>query len=83
MNIIYIFSQTFSNQFKIIFDALDTEFHKLVEHPCMAKLKARSVWVHVEMPGQEFDAPDLPDAFGYPSMDDLGDDLVNVLNYFK
>ena len=61
----------------------DTEFHKLVEHPCMAKLKARSVWIHVEMPGQEFDAPDLPDSYNYPSMDDIANDLVNVLNYFK
>lgn len=49
----------------------------------MAKLKARSVWVHVEIPGQEFDAPDLPDSFHFPSMDDIGEDLVDVLNYFK
>ncbi|XP_054165492.1 uncharacterized protein ZK1073.1-like [Oppia nitens] len=60
-----------------------TEFHKLVEHPCMAKLKARSVWLHVEIPGQEFDAPDLPESLEFPSMDTLAEELVNVLNYFN
>ncbi|CAG2172381.1 unnamed protein product, partial [Oppiella nova] len=53
-----------------------TEFHKLVEHPCMAKLKARSVWIHVDLPGQEFDAPDLPEGFTFPSMDQIADDLL-------
>lgn len=62
---------------------LDREFHKLTEHPCMAKLRARSVWIHVDLPGQEFDAADLPEKFVYPSMDDIAHDLVNVLNFFK
>lgn len=64
-------------------DFPDTEFHKLTEHPCMGKLKARSVWVHVDLPGQEFDASDLPDSFNYPSMDDLAESLGCVLNHFK
>lgn len=49
----------------------------------MAKLRARSVWIHVDLPGQEFDAADLPEKFVYPSMDDIAHDLVNVLNFFK
>ncbi|RWS11352.1 uncharacterized protein B4U79_04755 [Dinothrombium tinctorium] len=60
-----------------------TEFHRLVEHPCMAKLKARSVWVHVELPGQEFEAPDLSDSYSFPSMQEIGEDLVHVLNFFN
>ncbi|RWS20290.1 uncharacterized protein B4U80_04569, partial [Leptotrombidium deliense] len=49
----------------------------------MAKLKARSVWIHVELPGQEFDAPDLSDSYTFPSMQDISQDLVHVLNYFN
>ncbi|KAI1303203.1 Uncharacterized protein HDE_02292 [Halotydeus destructor] len=59
------------------------EFHKLVEHPCMAKLKARSVWIHVEIPGQEFDAADLPDNYTFPSIQDFAEDIVLVLNFFN
>ncbi|XP_015789206.1 uncharacterized protein ZK1073.1 [Tetranychus urticae] len=60
-----------------------TEFHKLVEHSCMGKLKARSVWIHIEVPGQEFDAPDLPDSFPFPSMQDLSEDIPAILDFFK
>ena len=69
--------------FDLIASFTDREFHKLVEHPCMAKLKARSVWIHVEIPGQEFEAVDLPDSYTFPSMQDFAEDLVLVLNYFK
>lgn len=62
---------------------LDTEFHKLVEHPCMTKLKARSVFIHVELPGQEYDAPDLSENFTFPSIQDFADDLIHVLDFFK
>lgn len=62
---------------------LDQEFHQLVEHPCMRKLKSRSVWVHVDMPGQEYDSLDLPPYFEFPSFDKICRDLIEVLNYFK
>lgn len=62
--------------------ATDTEYHKLVEHPCMTKLKSRSVWVHVDLPGQECDANDLPIHFQFPSFDKIAEDLIKVLDYF-
>ena len=61
----------------------DHEFHKLVEHPCMARLKSRSVWIHVDLPGQEFDSPDLPQYFDFPSLDKIAADLLAVIDYFK
>lgn len=39
----------------------DTEFEKLVEHPSMMDVKDRSIFIHVDLPGQEDRAPDLPD----------------------
>ncbi|UYV68574.1 hypothetical protein LAZ67_6000122 [Cordylochernes scorpioides] len=36
------------------------EFHVLTEHPTMEKINARSVFLHVEAPGHEMDAADLP-----------------------
>ena len=40
---------------------VDTSFHDFVEHPCMAEIKERSVFIHVDIPGQEDNAPDLAD----------------------
>lgn len=40
---------------------LDTSFHDFVEHPCMTEIKERSVFIHVDIPGQEDHAPDLPE----------------------
>ena len=49
----------------------------------MAKLKAKSVWIHFEIPGQEFDAPDLPESFNFPTMQEISDDIETILNYFE
>ncbi|XP_022247744.1 uncharacterized protein ZK1073.1-like [Limulus polyphemus] len=43
-----------------------TEFHSFTEHPSMARIKSRSVFIHVEIPGQEHDAPDLPVGHNFP-----------------
>ncbi|XP_076316869.1 uncharacterized protein ZK1073.1-like isoform X2 [Tachypleus tridentatus] len=59
-----------------------TEFHSFTEHPAMARIKSRSVFIHVEIPGQEHDAPDLPAGYVFPSMQDLGEDMLNILDYF-
>ena len=39
---------------------LDTQYLDFVSHPRMHRIRHRSVWVHVVLPGQELDAPDLP-----------------------
>ena len=33
---------------------------EFVEHPKMAAIRTRTVWVHVDVPGQGQDAKDLP-----------------------
>lgn len=40
---------------------IDDEFCKFVDHPSMLDVKERSVFVHVDLPGQEDHAQDLPD----------------------
>ncbi|XP_046909582.1 uncharacterized protein ZK1073.1 [Dermatophagoides farinae] len=59
------------------------DFHKLLEHPCMARVKQRSIWIHVDMPGQEYDAIDLPPYFDFPTFDQISEDLVQILDYFN
>ncbi|ODN03164.1 hypothetical protein Ocin01_03513, partial [Orchesella cincta] len=34
-----------------------TSFHDFVEHPTMSEIKERSVFIHVDVPGQEDNAP--------------------------
>lgn len=57
-----------------------TSFHDFVEHPVMKDIKERSIFIHVDLPGQEDDAPDLPEDFAYPTMQQLGEDLIQVLD---
>ena len=38
----------------------DTMYQEFVDHPKMAPIKRRTVWIHVDVPGQGFEAPDLP-----------------------
>jgi len=56
---------------------------KFINHPSMVNISSRSVFVHVVFPGQDSGAPDLEDGVKYPSMQELGDDLVCVLTQLK
>ncbi|ODM97826.1 hypothetical protein Ocin01_08859 [Orchesella cincta] len=58
-----------------------TSFHDFVEHPTMSEIKERSVFIHVDVPGQEDNAPDLADDFQFPTMQMIGEDLVTVLDF--
>lgn len=49
----------------------------------MARLKSRSVWIHVDLPGQSYDSPDLPQSFEFPSLDKIAADLLTVLDHLK
>ena len=55
---------------------------EFVSTPEMRPLKERIVWLHVDLPGQENNAPDL-NIDKYPNLADIGQELVEVVNYFK
>lgn len=38
----------------------DEMYQEFVDHPKMVPIRDRTVWVHVEVPGQGIDAKDLP-----------------------
>ncbi|CAF0838709.1 unnamed protein product, partial [Didymodactylos carnosus] len=57
-------------------------FTEYVSQPEMRGLKQRVVWVHVDLPGQEDDASDLT-IEKYPSLDDLGAELINVVDHLN
>lgn len=57
-----------------------TSFHDFVEHSSMKNIKERSIFIHVDIPGQEDDAMPLPDDYSFPTMQTIGEDLVNVLD---
>lgn len=48
----------------------------------MSKIKMRSVWIHFELPGQANNEIDLAES-KFPSIQDVADDLVTVLNFLK
>lgn len=54
-----------------------------IDHPAMHEIKQRSIFLNVNITGQEDNAQDLPDDFVFPSMQTLGEDLVNVLDQLK
>jgi pimeloyl-ACP methyl ester carboxylesterase len=47
----------------------------------MGEIKERSVFIHVDIPGQEDNAPDMGDDFQFPTMQMIGEDLVTVLDF--
>ncbi|KAK7863578.1 hypothetical protein R5R35_013460 [Gryllus longicercus] len=56
-----------------------TSFHDFVNHPCMCEIKERSVFIHIDVPGHEDNAPNLTTPF--PTLQVLGEDLVTVLDF--
>jgi pimeloyl-ACP methyl ester carboxylesterase len=48
----------------------------------MSGIRMRTVWLHVTLPGQGRDAADL-NLRKYPTLEELADELVNVLDYFQ
>jgi protein NDRG1 len=60
-----------------------TQYMEFVTHPKMAGIRNRTVWIHIEVPGQGQDCPDLPADYTFPSMQQIGEDLVYVLDEVK
>ena len=45
---------------KLMFLIADTQYMEFIAHPRMVAIRSRTVWVHVEVPGQGHNADDLP-----------------------
>jgi len=56
---------------------------EFVDHPVMKETKDRSIFIHVDIPGQEDNAPDLPNDYVFPTMQNIAEDLVAVLDQLK
>jgi len=54
-----------------------------VNHEEMEEIRRRCMFIHVVIPGQEPGAPPLPDDYTFPSMQDLGLNLVTVLDLLR
>ena len=48
----------------------------------MSQVKNRVIWLHVTLPGQEANAPDLNIA-RYPTLEELAEELVCVVDFLK
>lgn len=54
-----------------------------VERPNMKQIRDRTVWVHVIIPGQGQNADPLPEGYQFPTMQQIGEDLIHVLDQLK
>ena len=54
-----------------------------VYHPSMANIRERAVFIHVDLLGQEDEAADLEDPSKFPSLQEIGEDLVNILDNLR
>jgi len=66
------------------------EWLRFANHPAMAPIKNNSLFIHIDIPGQEANAELLSlgkDAAGedkkFPTMQELGEDLVNILDTLR
>lgn len=57
-------------------------FTEFISQPEMRALKQRIVWVHVDLPGQEDDAPALT-IEKYPSLDEIASELINIVDHLN
>jgi len=39
---------------------VDTMYQTFVDNPRMTRIRERTVWIHVDVPGQGYNVPDLP-----------------------
>ena len=58
-------------------------FEAFINHPSMFSIKMRAIFVHVDLMGQEDHAEDLPDNAKFPSLQEIGEDLVNILDILQ
>ncbi|XP_064097939.1 uncharacterized protein ZK1073.1-like [Macrobrachium nipponense] len=56
---------------------------EFANHPVMRETRDRSIFIHVDIPGQEDNAEDLPNDYVFPTMQSIAEDLVGVLDQLK
>nr|CAD7397062.1 unnamed protein product [Timema poppensis] len=61
--------------------SINTSFHDFVNHPSMYEIKERSVFIHIDIPGHEDNALALPDTLPFPTMQQLGEELLTVVDF--
>ncbi|XP_040573586.1 uncharacterized protein ZK1073.1 [Lepeophtheirus salmonis] len=54
-----------------------------VNHPAMMDIRSKSIIIHVDLLGQEDNARGLPGDTKYPSLQEMGEDLVNILDLLR
>ncbi|KAG1701409.1 hypothetical protein GQR58_004776 [Nymphon striatum] len=59
------------------------DFFPFLGHGSMKKIVEKSVFLHVDLPGQSNNESALSDDFKYPSLQQLGEDLISVVDHFK
>ena len=47
-------------------------FRDFIDHPCMSEIQARSIFIHLDLPGQETNAGDLPENYNFPTIQQMG-----------
>lgn len=57
-----------------------TMWNGFLSHNSMEEVVRRAAFIHIDVPGQEDDAANLPEDYKFPSMQSLGEDLVCVLD---
>ena len=60
-----------------------TAWEALIDHDTFEEIKKRAIFVHIDVPGQEDNAEELPDDFAFPAIQSLGEDLVTVLDQLR
>lgn len=59
------------------------DFVQFAARSCMTSVSDKSMFLHIEVPGQVHGVPDLPEDYKFPTLDDLALDMADVLHYFK
>jgi len=59
------------------------EWLRFVNHPAMASIKDHSVFIHVDLLGQEENAETLGADVQWPTIQQIGEDLVNILDTLR
>lgn len=59
-----------------------SSWEPFINHETFEEIKKRAIFVHIDVPGQEDNAEDLP-AGKFPTMQSLGEDLVTVLDQLR